>query len=1078
MKENSTTSRIGKLSSLLNRIRIPSGIILLLTGLLSTLWFLVRVIPKPSRATYPCIRATAPWASAFVIYLISLGGSVIAVKKFKMHLKAARYPLATFFIVLALGFSFMAMTTGNIDVFSAEPEGPGLEPANTPMGIGKGIFPGRVVWVYDPDATNEDCTNTMGDGYFTDENTDQAVVDKMVEKAVKSLTGESSIAGAWDAIFQYHNEERGKGAVGYDPSEIIFLKINCTSTWAGNITNSYDRVNNSYYAVSETSPQLILTVLSHLINEVGVPQDKIYVGDPMKSIYQDNYTKWHDAFPDVHYLDNYRTTMGREPVTVSATATIDYSDNQSVLQYDTDQLYTIFEEMEYMINLPTMKGHKHGGVTMFAKNHFGSQTRSGANHLHAGLVDPIDQPIRNTYGQYRVLTDLMTHELTGGKNLVYLMDALFTSDYEIDQPDKFDMAPFNGDWTSSLFISQDPVAIESVGFDFLFAEFDGTNPAVEDYPHMGAVDDYLHQAADSTNWPTGFVYDPEGDGTPNKFSYGVHEHWNNAVEMKYSRNMGLDTGIELVKVFPVPAQSVPGTSGLLSEKVNTIHVDSFNIKWFGTDMGISRLNDISGEWDTVDNSNYLLNNNVKDLAFQRTAYGHEIWAATDSGLSVVMYNVDGVTSSTTYTKSAWPFLLSDTITTVGVDAKGTRWIGTKYGMSLFWGHEIFDSIKYYLDADRAEADLSEIDLIKMAPYGDTLIYVASHGGGVLRYTRSEVDGVTAASSYEGMWSGTGTNTINDLIVRGTTQYYGTDVGMFRHEGNETKQEWYYYNLVDSGLPTNNVTAVEVDSSGNIWMGTDQGLLIRAADGWYIYAESDGLIDPVINDIATDAAGRVWIATNGGVEFFDGIPGVNISPPAQATQITQVGESANQMLISWTNGEGENRVVFMKTGAGGVVAPEDGVSYTANAEFGSGDAIGDWYCVYNGSNSSITVTNLTPDTEYAVMVCEYRGEPGAENYQTAIADGNPMTLTTGPVSLKQYLHDEISIYPVPFRNTISLEMPESADYTVNIYSLSGMVLLTEQFSGKIHTLNTEFLSSGSYVIVISDGETNFSYKVSK
>lgn len=46
------------------------------TGLAATAWFLVRVIPKPSRAAYPCMRAAAPWMSSFVLYILSLVGGV------------------------------------------------------------------------------------------------------------------------------------------------------------------------------------------------------------------------------------------------------------------------------------------------------------------------------------------------------------------------------------------------------------------------------------------------------------------------------------------------------------------------------------------------------------------------------------------------------------------------------------------------------------------------------------------------------------------------------------------------------------------------------------------------------------------------------------------------------------------------------------------------------------------------------------------------------------------------------------------------------------------------------------------
>ena len=43
-----------------------------LTGLMALLWLLIRVIPKPQRAAYPCQRAAFPIASSFVLWIISL----------------------------------------------------------------------------------------------------------------------------------------------------------------------------------------------------------------------------------------------------------------------------------------------------------------------------------------------------------------------------------------------------------------------------------------------------------------------------------------------------------------------------------------------------------------------------------------------------------------------------------------------------------------------------------------------------------------------------------------------------------------------------------------------------------------------------------------------------------------------------------------------------------------------------------------------------------------------------------------------------------------------------------------------
>ena len=239
-------------------MRIPAEIIFFAVGIISTIWFLFRVIPKPSRAAYPCMRATAPLASAFVIYLLSLSVTVFSFRKFKEHLKASRFPVAILFFIVAFVFSAISLLNTDNRVKSATKD---IEPANQPMGIAKGIFPGRVVWIHNPNATNEDCTNAFGDGYFMNENTDQAQVDLMVSNALLSITGESTAADAWDAIFRYYNIEKGKGDVGYDSDEIIFIKINATSTWSGNINPAtFERMASDYYAISETSPQLVLSV--------------------------------------------------------------------------------------------------------------------------------------------------------------------------------------------------------------------------------------------------------------------------------------------------------------------------------------------------------------------------------------------------------------------------------------------------------------------------------------------------------------------------------------------------------------------------------------------------------------------------------------------------------------------------------------------------------------------------------------------------------------------------------------------------------------------------------------------------
>ncbi|MFC2119366.1 DUF362 domain-containing protein, partial [Bacteroidota bacterium] len=91
-----------KLNNFLSYIRKNRNkLILPIIGLLSLIWFLIRVIPKPSRAMYPCQRAAFPVASAFVIWLLGTFSSFYLYKKAKQIFHRSRYITSFFLIILA-----------------------------------------------------------------------------------------------------------------------------------------------------------------------------------------------------------------------------------------------------------------------------------------------------------------------------------------------------------------------------------------------------------------------------------------------------------------------------------------------------------------------------------------------------------------------------------------------------------------------------------------------------------------------------------------------------------------------------------------------------------------------------------------------------------------------------------------------------------------------------------------------------------------------------------------------------------------------------------------------------------------
>jgi|APHig6443717497_1056834.scaffolds.fasta_scaffold20741_2 hypothetical protein len=548
-------------SSKKNKMSLWQKISFWALGVGGLVWFLIRVIPKPSRANYPCMKVAFPLASSFILYISGFFISAFFLKKAHVKIKEQKYRiviLMLFISTFSISFSLINKQ-GNVIASNVEipkfndPLGP-----NKPIGVGKGIIPGRVVWVHNPDATNENCTNiNQSDAYWLEKNSNQSTVDEMLLEAILKITGKESAEEAWNGIFRYFNNSHNKGDVGYLQDETIFIKINAVTAYNGATSNGGKQPASTQIEY-DTTPQAILAMLKHLVNVAKVPQKNIYVGDPIADLWDHVYQYLHTEFPDVNYVTR-RSTANRYKLTASSVTGIYYSDKGTVM---TDvKSHKFFKEMmeaDYLINIPVMKGHRWGGVTFFAKNHFGSNTTDGSWQLHKGLMNPDDNGMRYGYGLYRVFVDLMGNKHLGGNTLIYFMDALWSTSYEHQRPQKFKSAPFNNDWSSSILISLDPVAIESVGIDILQKEFtedseeiiDNTNGTKVDrftFVQWDGIDDYLHQAASSDYWPEGITYDPENDGTPIG-SLGVHEHWNNATEMQYSKNLGNDNGIELVLI--------------------------------------------------------------------------------------------------------------------------------------------------------------------------------------------------------------------------------------------------------------------------------------------------------------------------------------------------------------------------------------------------------------------------------------------------------------------------------------------------------------------------------------------------
>ncbi|MGB0522068.1 MAG: endonuclease, partial [Flammeovirgaceae bacterium] len=100
------------------------------------------------------------------------------------------------------------------------------------------------------------------------------------------------------------------------------------------------------------------------------------------------------------------------------------------------------------------------------------------------------------------------------------------------------------------------------------------------------------------------------------------------------------------------------------------------------------------------------------------------------------------------------------------------------------------------------------------------------------------------------------------------------------------------------------------------------------------------------------------------------------PSTAASALTPSAVTMTTATLSWTAGNGESRLVLMKSGSDFTASdlPVNGNTYAASASFGDGASIGSAFVVFNGTGNSVDVSNLAMNTTYFVQVIEYACSP--------------------------------------------------------------------------------------------------------
>lgn len=266
-------------------------------------------------------------------------------------------------------------------------------------------------------------------------------------------------------------------------------------------------------------------------------------------------------------------------------------------------------------------------------------------------------------------------------------------------------------------------------------------------------------------------------------------------------------------------------------------------------------------------------------------------------------------------------------------------------------------------------------------------------------TNTTTTTTTTTTTYGATYQNTNQSTYTYINTRGITASMntatagGTGPGIVATNTSSIKRLGQYF-LVGPTLPTTPTSYSFLTSSytgtltnsGSVPSGLAGGMPtyigLRFADNTgttLLYGWAQVTVTPQYMQI------HQWAWEDSGAPIM---VGDTINPPTtHASVLLFANTTGTQTDVSWTAGNGGNRIVVAREGAAVNWTPTAGTAYAADADFstaadqGNGNKV-----VYNGAGTNFVLTGLTAGKIYHFAVIEYNGTGATPRYIKYIAGG--------------------------------------------------------------------------------------------
>lgn len=299
--------------------------------------------------------------------------------------------------------------------------------------------------------------------------------------------------------------------------------------------------------------------------------------------------------------------------------------------------------------------------------------------------------------------------------------------------------------------------------------------------------------------------------------------------------------------------------GLSQLHVTCIYQDKLGYMWFGTRNGLNKFNGNSFEifWNHADDEQSISSNTIACII--EDAEGN-LWIGTENGLNKLDKKRKGFKR---YYLANEADSVNNKIMSLHIDADGVLWVGTLSGLFIYEPES--DSLKSVYIRELADNSVSAI-LEK-----DNHLYLASSKNGLLIYDRQKKR-IVRSYQTNSKTLPVISNYIKDIYIdKKDNIWLGTykdGVCVIKHDLSEVVQ----YNT-SNGLSNNSIRCIKESPSGEMWVGTFDGLNIINPVTSRITSYKSGaqgtLSHHSVYSILFDRMQTIWIGTYaGGADYYN------------------------------------------------------------------------------------------------------------------------------------------------------------------------------------------------------------------